>query len=148
MYLQSIHLTRLLSRLITVKSMQSEWRTTELFSAECGAPLNSSRVASANLVLYPTIIPVRKLQSTKIALDCSLAFLIYISPEIKMCLSKLSKISLVTCHWNSLTFWGISCSAFPWFNECGDWKCWRGKILDVSGPRPLLGRVLRTIFPE
>ena len=57
MYLQSIHLTRLLSRLITVKPQQSEWRTTELFSAECGAPLNSSRVATANLVLYPTIIP-------------------------------------------------------------------------------------------
>ena len=57
MYLQSIHLTRLLSRLITVKSLQSEWRTTELFSAECGAPQNSSRVASANLILYPTIIP-------------------------------------------------------------------------------------------
>ena len=56
-YLQSIHLTRLVSRLITVKYLQSEWCTTELFSAECGAPLNSSRVASANLVLYPTIIP-------------------------------------------------------------------------------------------
>ena len=56
-YLQSIHLTRLLSRLITVKSLQSEWRTTELFSAECGAPLNSSRVASAELNVYPYIIP-------------------------------------------------------------------------------------------
>ena len=31
--------------------------TTKMFSAECGSPLNSSRVASANLVLYPTIIP-------------------------------------------------------------------------------------------
>ena len=60
MYLQSIHLTRLLSRLITVKSLQSEWLNTELFSAECGSTLNSSRVASANLVLYPTIIPDRE----------------------------------------------------------------------------------------
>ena len=57
MYLQSIHLTRLVSRLITVKSLQSEWRTIELFSAECGAPLNSSRVASAELNVYPYIIP-------------------------------------------------------------------------------------------
>ena len=57
MYLQSIHLTRLLSRLITVKSLQSEWRITELFSAECGASLNSSRVASAELNVYPYIIP-------------------------------------------------------------------------------------------
>ena len=57
MYLQSVHLTRLLSRLMTVKSLQSEWLNTELFSAECGSTLNSSRVASANLVLYPTIIP-------------------------------------------------------------------------------------------
>ena len=31
--------------------------TTKMFSAECGSPLNSSRVATANLVLYPTIIP-------------------------------------------------------------------------------------------
>ena len=31
--------------------------TTKLFSAECGSPLNSSRVATANLALYPTIIP-------------------------------------------------------------------------------------------
>ena len=30
--------------------------TTKMFSAECGSPLNSSRVATANLVLYPTII--------------------------------------------------------------------------------------------
>ena len=57
MYLQSIHLTRLLSRLITVKSLQSEWRITELFSAECGASLNSSRVATAELNVYPYIIP-------------------------------------------------------------------------------------------
>ena len=57
MYLQSIHLTRLLTRLITVKSLQSEWRITELFSAECGAPLNSSRVASAEPNVYPYIIP-------------------------------------------------------------------------------------------
>ena len=57
MYLQSIHLTRLLSRLITVKPQQSEWLNTELFSAECGSTLKTCRVASANLVLYPTIIP-------------------------------------------------------------------------------------------
>ena len=57
MYLQSIHLTRLLSRLITVKPQQSEWLFTWLLSAECGSSLNSSRVASANLVLYPIIIP-------------------------------------------------------------------------------------------
>ena len=57
MYLQSIHLTRLVSRLITVKSLQSEWRITELFSAECGASLNSSRVATAELNVYPYIIP-------------------------------------------------------------------------------------------
>ena len=31
--------------------------TTKMFSAECGSPLNSSRVATANLVLYPPIIP-------------------------------------------------------------------------------------------
>ena len=31
--------------------MQSEW----LFSAECGSTLNSIRVATANLVLYPII---------------------------------------------------------------------------------------------
>ena len=57
MYLQSIHLTRLLSRLITVKSLQSEWRFTELFSAECGASLKPCRVASAELNVYPYIIP-------------------------------------------------------------------------------------------
>ena len=57
MYLQSVHLTRLLSRLMTVKSLQSEWLNTELFSAECGSTLKPCRVASANLVLYPTIIP-------------------------------------------------------------------------------------------
>ena len=56
-YLQSIHLTRLVSRLNRVKPQQSEWLNTELFSAECGSTLNSSRVATANLVLYPTIIP-------------------------------------------------------------------------------------------
>ena len=56
-YLQSIHLTRLVSRPITVKSLQSEWRITELFSAECGASLNSSRVATAELNVYPYIIP-------------------------------------------------------------------------------------------
>ena len=57
MYLQSIHLTRLLSRLITVKPQQSEWLNTKLFSAECGSTLHSSRVATTNLILYPTIIP-------------------------------------------------------------------------------------------
>ena len=57
MYLQSIHLTRLVSRLITVKPQQSEWLNTELFSAECGSTLKPCRVATANLVLYPTIIP-------------------------------------------------------------------------------------------
>ena len=57
MYLQSIHITRLVSRLITVKSLQSEWRITELFSAECGTSLNSSRVATAELNVYPYIIP-------------------------------------------------------------------------------------------
>ena len=57
-YLQSVHLTRLLSRLMTVKSLQSEWLNTELFSAECGSTLKPCRVATANLVLYPTIIPV------------------------------------------------------------------------------------------
>ena len=57
MYLQSINLTGLLSRLITVKPLQSEWLNTELFSAECGSTLKPCRVASANLVLYPTIIP-------------------------------------------------------------------------------------------
>ena len=58
MYLQSILLTRLLSRLITVKSLQSEWLTTELFSAECGSPIKPCRVSSANLILYPIIISV------------------------------------------------------------------------------------------
>ena len=58
MYLQSIHLIRLVSRLITVKSLQSEWRITALFSAECGSSLNSSRVPSAELNVYPYIIPV------------------------------------------------------------------------------------------
>ena len=57
MYLQSVHLTRLLSRLMTVKSLQSEWLNTELFSAECGSTLKPCRVATANLILYPTIIP-------------------------------------------------------------------------------------------
>ena len=40
--------------------------TTKMFSAECGSPLNSSRVATANLVLYPTIIP----GSTALAMCC------------------------------------------------------------------------------
>ena len=31
--------------------------TTKMFSAECGSPLNSSRVASAKLSVYPYIIP-------------------------------------------------------------------------------------------
>ena len=65
-YLQSIHLTRLVSRLITVKPQQSEWPITDLFSAECGASLNSSRVGSAELNVYPYIIPgwaVLKLQN-------------------------------------------------------------------------------------
>ena len=57
MYLQSIYLTRLVSRLITVKPQQSEWRITELFSAECGASLKPCRVASAELNVYPYIIP-------------------------------------------------------------------------------------------
>ena len=57
MYLQSIHLTRLVSRLTRVKPQQSEWLFTELFSAECGSSLNSSRVASAELNVYPYIIP-------------------------------------------------------------------------------------------
>ena len=57
MYLQSILLTRLLSRLITVKSLQSEWLTTELFSAECGSPIKPCRVATAKLNVYPYIIP-------------------------------------------------------------------------------------------
>ena len=57
MYLQSIHLTRMLSRLITVKPQQSEWLNTWLLSAECGSPLKPCRVVNANLVLYPTIIP-------------------------------------------------------------------------------------------
>ena len=57
MYLQSIHLTRLLSRLITVKSLQSQWLNTELFSAECGSTLKPCRVASAELNVYPYIIP-------------------------------------------------------------------------------------------
>ena len=61
MYLQSIHLTRLLSRLISVKSLHSEWRITELFSAECGASLNSSRVATAELNVYPYIIPAQNI---------------------------------------------------------------------------------------
>ena len=56
MYLQSIHLTRLVSRLITVKPQQSEWRITELFSAECDASLKPCRVASAELNVYPYII--------------------------------------------------------------------------------------------
>ena len=34
-------------------------RGCELFSAECGAPLKPCRVATENLVLYPTIIPAR-----------------------------------------------------------------------------------------
>ena len=46
------------SRLTRVKPQQSEWLTTELFSAECGSPIKPCRVASANLILYPTIIPV------------------------------------------------------------------------------------------
>ena len=37
---------------------QSEWLNTELFSAECGASLDSSRVATAKLNVYPYIIPV------------------------------------------------------------------------------------------
>ena len=56
-YLQSIHLNRLVSRLTRVKPKQSEWLFTELFSAECGSSLNSSRVASAELNVYPYIIP-------------------------------------------------------------------------------------------
>ena len=40
-----------------IARVHREWRITELFSAECGASLNSCRVATANLVLYPTIIP-------------------------------------------------------------------------------------------
>ena len=59
-YLQSIHLTRLVSRLTRVKPQQSEWLTTELFSAECGSPLNSSRVETAKLNVYPYIIPEEK----------------------------------------------------------------------------------------
>ena len=46
MYLQSIHLTKLVSRLIT-----------ELFSAECGSTLKPCRVGSAELNVYPYIIP-------------------------------------------------------------------------------------------
>ena len=57
MYLQSIHLTRLLTRLITLKSLQSEWRITEFFSAECGASLKPCRVGTAELHVYPYIIP-------------------------------------------------------------------------------------------
>ena len=74
MYLQSIHLTRLVSRLITVKSLQSEWRITELFSAECGASLNSSRVATAKLNVYPYIIPgSSRLPSIALTSHCRLS---------------------------------------------------------------------------
>ena len=55
-YLQSIHLTRLVSRLNRVKPQQSEWLNTELFSAECGSTLNSSRVATAKLNVPPYIL--------------------------------------------------------------------------------------------
>ena len=69
MYLQSIHLTRLLSRLITVKPQQSEWLNTWLLSAECGSTLKPCRVASAELNVYPYIIPatlpVRKVFAVK-----------------------------------------------------------------------------------
>ena len=53
MYLQSIHLNRLVSRLITVKPQQSDWSITELFSAS----LKPCRVGSAELNVYPYIIP-------------------------------------------------------------------------------------------
>ena len=59
-YLQSIHtihLTRLVSRLNRVKPQQSEWIFTELFSAECGSSLNSSRVATAKPNVPPYILP-------------------------------------------------------------------------------------------
>ena len=56
MYLLSIHLTRLGSRLTRVKPQQSEWLNTELFSAECGSTLNSSRVATAKLNVPPYIL--------------------------------------------------------------------------------------------
>ena len=55
-YLQSIHLTRLVSRLNRVKPQQSEWLNTELFSAECGSTLNSSRVATASTNVPPVIL--------------------------------------------------------------------------------------------
>ena len=65
MYLQSIHLTRLVSRLNRVKPQQSEWLTTELFSEECGSPQKPCGVATANLILYPTIIPGNGRQNYK-----------------------------------------------------------------------------------
>ena len=56
MYLQSIHLTRLVSRLTRVKPQQSEWLFTELFSAECGSSLKPCRVGSAELNVPPVIL--------------------------------------------------------------------------------------------
>ena len=58
MYLQSIHLTRQQSRLTKVKPQQSEWLTTDLFSAERGSPIEPCRVGSTELNVYPYIIPV------------------------------------------------------------------------------------------
>ena len=43
---------------MTVKPQQSEWLNTELFSAECGSTLKPCRVGSAELNVYPYIIPV------------------------------------------------------------------------------------------
>ena len=54
-----------MSRLTRVKPQQSEWLFTELFSAECGSSLNISRVASAELNVYPYIIPAWKTQMTQ-----------------------------------------------------------------------------------